>query len=173
MMRKMTLQKLLELKIHSRHFKPPPGNVVFLNQTIFFSLQMKWKNIPICFYPETMRGKPISKLEREKLEYCHDYLDEETHDAASTSYNILDESSVNLFAIAVASSVVLLVLLIVIIATICNRHGAQYYTRENEKLGKLNNKLDRLGKFEYFFTNKRFVLRSICITNAFKCSRLP
>lgn len=50
MMRKMTLQKLLELKIHSRHFKPPPGNVVFLNQTIFFSPD-EMEKYPNMFLP--------------------------------------------------------------------------------------------------------------------------
>jgi hypothetical protein len=88
-----------------------------------------------------MRGKPINKLDRKKLDYCHEIFDDEGHDAASTSYNILDEGNINMLAIAISSSVVLLVLLIIIVAMICNRHGAQYYTRENEKLGNIFNSI--------------------------------
>lgn len=64
---------------------------------------------------------------------CHDNFIDEGFDAASTSYNILDHSNINVVAFAGAFLVVAVIFFVVIMALVCSRQRAQYYTREDQK----------------------------------------
>lgn len=100
---------------------------------------MKWKFMPTCFQPESLRGRPINRLKRDNLEYCFENFADEGRDSAITSYNfLLHESQINVLAFALASIFVLILLIVIVSISICTRQRAHYYTREDGKGGKPN-----------------------------------
>lgn len=56
-------------------------------------VQLKWKHMPVCFYPESVRGATISDLNTRALEDCTEIIHDEGHDAASTSHNFLERGT--------------------------------------------------------------------------------
>lgn len=101
---------------------------------------MKWRNVPECFLPELLRGKPINRLVKDKVEFCYENFIDEGKDAASTSYNILDESRISILAFMALSIFVLVLLIIIVTITLCMRQRTNYNatTREDGKEGKNN-----------------------------------
>lgn len=57
---------------------------------ISFILQLRWSQLPVCFQPESLRGARITDLNSAALDDCLEYIDDEGHDAASTSHNFLE-----------------------------------------------------------------------------------
>lgn len=49
--------------------------------------------MPVCFYPESVRGAAISDLNTRALEDCTEIIHDEGHDAASTSHNFLERGT--------------------------------------------------------------------------------
>lgn len=99
---------------------------------------MKWKNVPECFLPELLRGRPINRLVKDKIEFCYENFIDEGKDAASTrlSYNILDESRFSVLAFIVGISIIFVLLFLVLIVTITLwRQRSNYNTREDVKEG--------------------------------------
>lgn len=97
---------------------------------------MKWKNVPECFLPEILRGRPINRLVKDKVEFCYETFIDEGKDAASTSYNILDESRISILAFMGLAIFILVLLIIIVTITLCMRQRNNYNTREEEKEGK-------------------------------------
>lgn len=98
---------------------------------------MKWRNVPECFLPELLRGKPINRLIKDKVEFCFENFIDEGKDAASTSYNILDESRISILAFMALSIFVLVLLIFIVTITLCMRQRTNYNTtREENKEGK-------------------------------------
>ncbi|CRK92177.1 CLUMA_CG005705, isoform A [Clunio marinus] len=94
---------------------------------------IKWKNIPKCFLPESFRGKPINRLVGMKVELCFDNFIDEGKDAASTSYNILDESRINILAFMGLAIFILVLLIIIVTITLCIKQRNNYNMREETK----------------------------------------
>lgn len=101
-----------------------------------FDYQMRWRNVPECFLPELLRGKPINRLITDKIEFCYENFIDEGKDAASTSYNILDESRVSILAFMALAILVLVLLIVVVTITLCIRQRSSYSNREDVKEGK-------------------------------------
>lgn len=99
---------------------------------------MKWKNVPECFLPELLRGKPINRLVKDKVEFCYETFIDEGKDAASTSYNILDESRISILAFMGLAIFILVLLIIIVTITLCMRQRNNYNAREEAKEGKEN-----------------------------------
>jgi hypothetical protein len=97
---------------------------------------MKWRNVPECFLPELLRGKPINRLVKDKVEFCYENFIDEGKDAASTSYNILDESRISILAFMGLAIFILVLLIIIVTITLCMRQRNNYNSREEEKEGK-------------------------------------
>jgi hypothetical protein len=97
---------------------------------------MKWKIVPECFLPELLRGKPINRLVKDKVEFCYENFIDEGKDAASTSYNILDENRINILAFMGLAIFILLLLIIIVTITLCMRQRGNYNAREEGKEGK-------------------------------------
>lgn len=55
--------------------------------------QLRWSQPPVCFQPESLRGARITDLDSGGLEDCLEYIDDEGHDAASTSHNFLERGT--------------------------------------------------------------------------------
>lgn len=91
--------------------------------------------MPTCFYPERLRYRPINRLVKENLIECYETFIDEGLDAASTSYKVLEQTEINFLAFMGATIFVLLVLIIIVSISICNRQRAHYYTREDGKGG--------------------------------------
>lgn len=100
---------------------------------------MRWRNVPECFLPELLRGKPINRLIRDKIEFCYENFIDEGKDAASTSYNILDESRVSILAFMGLAILVLVLLIVVVTITLCIRQRSSYSSREDVKEGESAN----------------------------------
>lgn len=96
---------------------------------------MKWRNVPECFLPELLRGKPINRLIKDKIEFCYENFIDEGKDAASTSYNILDESRIGILAFMGLAIFVLVLLIMIVITTLCIRQRSNYTAREDVKDG--------------------------------------
>lgn len=86
--------------------------------------------------PELLRGKPISRLSKDKVEYCYETFIDEGKDAASTSNNILDESRISILAFMGLAIFVLVFLIIIVTITLCLRQRGNYNAREDGKEGK-------------------------------------
>lgn len=96
---------------------------------------MNWKNVPECFLPELLRGKPINRLVKDKIEFCYENFIDEGKDAASTSYNILDESRISILAFMGLSIFILVLLIIIVTISLCVRQRANYNARDETKEG--------------------------------------
>lgn len=96
---------------------------------------MNWRKVPECFLPEQLRGKAINRLVRDKVEFCYENFVDEGHDAASTSYNILDESRISILAFMGVAIFVLVLLIIIVTITLCIRRRSDYNVRDDEKEG--------------------------------------
>lgn len=99
---------------------------------------MKWRNAPECFLPELLRGKPINRLMKDKVEFCFENFVDEGKDAASTSYNILDESRISILAFMGLAIFVLVLLIFIVTISLCMRQRGNYNAREEGKEGKSN-----------------------------------
>lgn len=97
---------------------------------------MIWKSVPECFLPELLRGKPINRLVKDKVEFCYENFIDEGKDAASTSYNILDESRISILAFMGLAIFVLILLIVIVTITLCMRQRGNYNAREGEKQGE-------------------------------------
>lgn len=97
---------------------------------------MRWRNVPECFLPELLRGKPINRLVKDKVEFCYETFIDEGKDAASTSYNILDESRTSILAFMGLAIVTLVLLIIIVTITLCLRQRTNYNARDEAKEGK-------------------------------------
>jgi hypothetical protein len=89
--------------------------------------------------PEALRGKPINRLARDKLEFCYETFVDEGHDAASTSghYSILDEGRISIIACMALAIFVLVFLIIIVTITLCIRQRSSYNaTRAEQPEGK-------------------------------------
>lgn len=98
---------------------------------------MRWRNVPECFLPELLRGKPINRLIKDKIEFCYENFIDEGKDAASTSYNILDESRVSILAFMALAILVLVLLIVVVTVALCIRQRSSYSNRDDVKEGEL------------------------------------
>lgn len=129
----------------------------------FCHMQMNWKTAPECFLPEMLRGKPINRLIRDKVEFCFENFIDEGKDAASTSYNILDESRINILAFMGLAIFVLVLLIFIVTMTLCMRQRSNYNGREEVKKGRLmNSKPIHLNQKALFYSEKwREVHRTI------------
>jgi len=98
---------------------------------------MKWKTVPECFLPEHLRGKAINRLVKDKVEFCYETFVDEGHDAASTSYNILDENRIGILAFMGLAIFILLALIIIVTITLCIKQRSNYNnnTRDDGKDG--------------------------------------
>lgn len=76
-------------KTYAQHTSP--SSILSKNVTCVCSLvQLRWSHPPVCFQPESLRGARITDLISEGLDDCLEYIDDEGHDAASTSHNFLE-----------------------------------------------------------------------------------
>lgn len=123
---------------------------------------MNWKTAPECFLPEMLRGKPINRLIRDKVEFCFENFIDEGKDAASTSYNILDESRINILAFMGLAIFVLILLIFIVTMTLCMRQHNSYNGREDVKKGRLKKSKSHLIK-------KRAKKRIFTVSNSEKC----
>lgn len=98
---------------------------------------MSWRNIPECFLPELLRGKAINSLVKDKIEFCFENFIDEGKDAASTSYNILDESEISILAFMGLAIFVLLLLIMIVTISLCIKSRNNYSVKNDEKHGIL------------------------------------
>lgn len=96
---------------------------------------MNWRNVPECFLPEGLRGRPINRLVKDKIEFCYENFIDEGKDAASTSYNILDESRISILAFMGLAIFTLVLLIMIVTITLCMRQRNNYNPREEVKEG--------------------------------------
>jgi hypothetical protein len=96
---------------------------------------MRWRNVPECFLPEVLRGKPINRLIKDKVEFCFENFLDEGKDAASTSHNMLDESRINILVFMGLAIFVLVLLIMIVTITLCMRQRGNYNQREEGKEG--------------------------------------
>lgn len=135
---------------------------------------MKWKNVPECFLPELLRGKPINRLVKDKVEFCYENFIDEGKDAASTSYNILDESRISILAFMGLAIFILVFLIIVVTITLCLRQRGNYNSREETKEGKGTfNLVDQLKKWLIAVRSKEKSIEESLITNNEVSFKIP
>lgn len=53
-----------------------------------FCFQLRWNVFPTCYFPERLRGQPISALEFDQLESCINVSEIERHHVANISSNL-------------------------------------------------------------------------------------
>jgi hypothetical protein len=112
---------------------------MFFFSFFYFTFQLKWHQLPVCYQPESLRGLSIQDLNLDRLDDCLEFIDDEGHDAASTSHNFLEQGHLNILAFFAAIVFVLLAIIILASIVCYTRQRARYYTNEEKRAGRLLN----------------------------------
>ncbi|XP_031624844.1 insulin-like growth factor-binding protein complex acid labile subunit isoform X2 [Contarinia nasturtii] len=131
------LQQIKDVKLEKN---PIICDRCHMGALIDISHTLPWNIYPICYWPDSLRNKPISDINATALESCNDF-DNDLYDFGGISENILlKRGNFNLFAIICATGFITIAIIVLIIVLNVNRHSAKYYTNEDKRCDGLYEK---------------------------------